>query len=71
MRSELIFAATAYESNRYQLCRLIAKGTRQFHRPNTRLPDTTNEVLERFVSQKKRPSTATLEPARAEHLRAA
>lgn len=48
MRSELIFKALAYESNRYRLVRLLAKGTRKMHRPNTRLQDTTNEVLERF-----------------------
>jgi hypothetical protein len=49
MRSELIFKALAYESNRYRFCRLIAKGTRELHRPNTRLQETTNGVLERFV----------------------
>ena len=48
MRSELIFKALVYESNRYQLCRLIAKGTRKLHRPNTRLQETANDVLERF-----------------------
>ena len=48
MRSELVFKAFVYETNRYQLCRLIAKGTRKLHRPNTRLQETTNEVIERF-----------------------
>jgi hypothetical protein len=48
MRSELVFKALVYESNRYQLCRLIAKGTRKLHRPNTRLQETANDVLERF-----------------------
>jgi hypothetical protein len=48
MRSELVFKAFIYESNRYQLCRLIAKGTRKLHRPNTRLQETTNDVIERF-----------------------
>ena len=48
MRSELVFKALAYESNRYQLCRLIAKGTRKLHRPNTRLQETANDVLECF-----------------------
>jgi hypothetical protein len=47
MRSELVFKAFIYESNRYQLCRLIAKGTRKLHRPNTRLQETTNNVIER------------------------
>ena len=49
MRSELIFEALVYESNRYLLCRLVAKGTRKLHRPNTRVEDTTNEMLERFT----------------------
>ena len=48
MHSELAFKAFIYESNRYQLCRLIAKGTRKLHRPNTRLQETTNDVIERF-----------------------
>jgi len=48
MRSQLVFKAFVYESNRYQLCRLIAQGTRKMHRPNTRLQETTNDVIERF-----------------------
>jgi hypothetical protein len=48
MRSELIFEALAREPNRYLLCRLVAKGTRSLHRPNTRVQDTTNEMLEFF-----------------------
>jgi hypothetical protein len=48
MRSELIFDALICESNRYLLCRLVAKGTRKLHRPNTRVEDTTNEMLERL-----------------------
>jgi hypothetical protein len=44
----LVFKAFIYESNRYQLCRLIAKGTRKLHRPNTRLQEATNGVIERF-----------------------
>lgn len=47
MRSELIFEALAREPNRYLLCRLVAKGTRSLHRPNTRVQDTTNEMSER------------------------
>jgi hypothetical protein len=31
-----------------QLCQLAAKATRKLHKPNTRLQDTTNEVLDRF-----------------------
>ena len=35
-------------TNRYELCQLAAKATRKLHKPNTRLQDTTNEVLDRF-----------------------
>ena len=48
MRSDLVFRARAHISNRYQLCKLVAKGTRKFHRPRTRLEDTTNDVLVRL-----------------------
>jgi hypothetical protein len=50
MRSELVFKALAHEPNRYQLVRLVSKGTRLLHRPNTRVQDTTNEMLERFTA---------------------
>jgi hypothetical protein len=48
MRSDLIYGALAHISNRYQLCQLASKATRKLHKPNTRLQDTTNEVLVRF-----------------------
>ena len=48
MRSDLVFAALSQVSNRYQLCQLASKATRKLHKPNTRLQDTTNEVLCRF-----------------------
>jgi hypothetical protein len=35
-------------NNRYKLCQLASKATRKLHKPNTRLQDTTNEVLDRF-----------------------
>lgn len=75
MRSELVFKAVQHEPNRYLLVRLLAKGTRKLHRPNTRLQDTTNEVLERFPVR--RPVSESVseswiaEPARTEHRRAA
>jgi hypothetical protein len=49
MRSELIFGAMTYVSNRFLLSTLASKATRSFHRPNTRIEDTTNEVFERFT----------------------
>ena len=48
MRSDLVFGALSHVSNRYQLCQLASKATRKLHKPNTRLQDTTNEVLCRF-----------------------
>jgi hypothetical protein len=48
MRSDLIYGALTHISNRYQLCQLASKATRKLHKPNTRLQDTTNEVLVRF-----------------------
>jgi hypothetical protein len=48
MRSDLVFKVLSHVSNRYQLCQLASKATRKLHKPNTRLQDTTNEVLNRF-----------------------
>ncbi|HYY69358.1 MAG TPA: DNA-directed RNA polymerase subunit omega [Terriglobales bacterium] len=49
MRSELIYDALRTVQNRYLLCQVASKATRKFHRPNTRIQDTMNEVLERFA----------------------
>jgi hypothetical protein len=48
MRSELVFGAMTYVSNRFLLTRVAAQATRKLHRPNTRIQDTANEVFERF-----------------------
>jgi hypothetical protein len=48
MRSDLIFGALAHVSNRYKLCQLASKATRKLHKPNTRVQDTTNDVMIRF-----------------------
>ncbi len=48
MRSDLVFGALSHVSNRYQLCQLASKATRKLHKPNTRLQDTTNDVLVHF-----------------------
>jgi hypothetical protein len=49
MRSKLVFRAMTYISNRYLLTRLAARATRKFHRPNSRIQDTTNDVFVRFT----------------------
>lgn len=51
VRSDLIFGALTHLENRYQLCQLASKATRKLHKPNTRLQDTTNEVLVRFHNE--------------------
>jgi hypothetical protein len=48
MRSELIFGATTYVSNRFLLTRLASTAIRKFHQPNARIEDTANGVLVRF-----------------------
>ena len=61
MRSELIFGAMTHVSNRFLLTKLAAKATRKLHKPNTRIPDTTNEVLMCFIRSGPIP-TAQLTP---------
>ena len=48
MRSELVFGAMTYVSNRFLLAGLASKATRRLHKPNTRIEDTANEVFQRF-----------------------
>src|ERR1039457_5329117 len=45
MRSQLVFEAVHTLRNRYTLCQLASKATRKFHKPSTRIQDTTNDVL--------------------------
>jgi hypothetical protein len=49
MRSQLIFGATAYVSNRYLLVMLASKAIRKLHRPNSRIEDTANDAFARFA----------------------
>lgn len=48
MRSNKVFEALHTMPNRYMLCQLASKATRRFHRPNTRIQETMNEVLDRI-----------------------
>ena len=48
MRSDLIYDALKTVRNRYMLCQLASKATRKFHKPNTRVQETMNDVLVRF-----------------------
>jgi hypothetical protein len=63
MRSDLVFAALSQVSNRYQLCQLASKATRKLHKPNTRLQDTTNDVLCRFQTAHPGSAARLPEPA--------
>ena len=58
-RSDRVFDALHTLRNRYMLCQLASKATRKFHKPNTRIQETMNEVLERFSN------TGSLEKGRA------
>ena len=48
MRSKLVFEAARSVPDRYLLMRVVSQATRRFHRPNTRLEETMNEVLVRI-----------------------
>jgi len=62
MRSDLVFTAMTHVSNRYLLVKLAAKATREFHRPNTFVKDTLNDVLFRFGRTNPIP-ISTIEPS--------
>jgi hypothetical protein len=47
MRSDLIYNSLKPVNNRYLLCQLVSKATRKFHKPNTRIQDTMNDVFVR------------------------
>ena len=49
MRSDRVFDALQTLRTRYMLCQLASKATRKFHRPNTRIQETMNQVLDRIA----------------------
>jgi hypothetical protein len=53
MRSDLVFEALHTLRNRYMLCQLASKATRRFHRPNTRIQETMNEVLDKISASER------------------
>jgi hypothetical protein len=59
LRNLLIFEALQTMPNRYMLCQLASQATRKFHKPSTRIQETTNEVLERIASAEHRQEVAT------------
>jgi hypothetical protein len=68
MRSDLIYDALRTVQNRYMLCQLMSKATRKFHKPNTRIQETMNEVLSR-VGQAKNPGRIVAQPAKVAETR--
>jgi len=52
-RSDRVFEALHTLRNRYMLCQLASKATRKFHKPNTRIQETMNEVLERIATSER------------------
>ena len=47
MRSDVVFSALKQVSYRFLLAKVLAKATREFHRPGARIEDTINDVLVR------------------------
>jgi uncharacterized protein YoaH (UPF0181 family) len=54
MRSDQIHRALAQGMNRFEVCRLVAKGVRVTHKTGSRFEDTINDALEYLGSH---PST--------------
>src|ERR1017187_6754047 len=52
-RSDRVFDALHTLRNRYMLCQIASKATRKFHKPNTRIQETMNEVFERIASSER------------------
>ncbi len=63
MRSDKVFEAVHTVQNRYMLCQLASKATRKFHKPNTRIQETTNEILNRISGSDRQ--TVLAEPKNA------
>jgi len=61
MRSNKVFEALHTLRNRYMLCQLASKATRRFHRPNTRIQETMNQVLDKIATAEER-NRILLEP---------
>jgi hypothetical protein len=69
MRSERVFGAMVHVPNRFLLTKLVAAATRKFHRPNTRIQETMDEVFVRFSQAY--PMAEAEEPSNVRLLRSA
>ncbi|HTR65187.1 MAG TPA: hypothetical protein VMH85_05415 [Terriglobales bacterium] len=70
-RSDRVFDALHTLRNRYMLCQLASKATRKFHKPNTRIQETMNEVLERIAGSERQAVLAEPENVNEAQRRAA
>ena len=70
-RSDRVFDALHTLRNRYMLCQLASKATRKFHKPNTLIQETMNEVLERIASSERQSILAEPENVNEAQRRAA
>ena len=71
MRSNRVFEALHTLQNRYMLCQLASKATRKFHKPSTRIQDTTNDVLTRIAGSERQEVLTEPENANEAQRRAA
>ncbi len=71
MRSDIVFEALHTLHNRYMLCQLASKATRRFHRPNTRIQETMNEVVGRIAEAERQQVMAEPEQVAEAQRRAA
>jgi hypothetical protein len=70
-RSDRVFDALHTLRNRYMLCQLASKATRKFHKPNTRIQETMNEVLARIANSERQEILAEPENVNEAQRRAA
>ncbi len=70
-RSDRVFDALHTLRNRYMLCQLASKATRKFHKPNTRIQETMNEVLARIAKSERQEILAEPENVNEAQRRAA
>ncbi len=70
-RSDRVFDALHTLRNRYMLCQLASKATRKFHKPNTRIQETMNEVLARIAASERQEILAEPENVNEAQRRAA
>jgi hypothetical protein len=53
MRSDKIRGIVSQGINRYEVCQLVDKGVKVFHRNGTRFEDSINDVLQYLSTHKK------------------